>query len=454
MRTYPLCNPEATLHKRLVRRSNNQTGSPVAPNSLPGPDDITRTQLPNGITVLARSNFNSPSVVVNGYLPVGSLFDSNEKLGLAGFVALGLMRGTERYDFQGLYDSLESVGASLGFNGGTHSTGFSGNALAEDLDLLLNVLDESLRRPTFPEIQVERLRAQLLTALAIRAQDTVETASLNFDQIVYADHPYSRPEDGFPETIQAITISDLVEFQRVYYGPRDMTISVVGAVEPEAVVEKVAQAFGDWENPGQPPMPDLSDLKPLAETTTRKVVIQGKSQADIVIGSAGPERRSSDYLAASLGNNILGRFGMMGRIGESVREQAGLAYYAYSSLAGGLGPGPWYVSAGVDPTNLTACIEMIRKEITRFVEQPVTDQELADSQANFIGRLPLSLESNGGVAIAILNLERYDLGLDYYRRYPDLVRAITAKDILETANRYLDPGHLGISMAGPPETTV
>ena len=63
--------------------------------SLPGPDDITRVSLPNGITVLVRANFNSPSVVIGGHLSSGSLFDSDEKIGLADFTALGLMRGTE-----------------------------------------------------------------------------------------------------------------------------------------------------------------------------------------------------------------------------------------------------------------------------------------------------------------------------------------------------------------------
>jgi zinc protease len=71
---------------------------------------------------------------------------------------------------------------------------------------------------------VERLRAQLLTALAIRAQDTAEMVSLAFDQIVYRGHPYSRPEDGYPETIQAITQADLVDFHRRCYGPRGMVL--------------------------------------------------------------------------------------------------------------------------------------------------------------------------------------------------------------------------------------
>ena len=166
------------------------------------------------------------------------------------------------------------------------------------------------------------------------------------------------------------------------------------------------------------------------------------------MGVAGPPRRAPGYIAASLGNSVLGQFGMYGRIGESVRERSGLAYHASSSLSGGIGPGPWLFLAGVDPENIDKTIALIRQEIDRFVSEPVTAEELADAQANYIGRLPLSLESNAGVASALLNLERYQLGLDYYLRYPDLVRAITQEEILSAARRYLNPDVLAIATAG------
>ena len=417
--------------------------------SFPGPDDITRLQLENGITILARANFNSPSVVINGYLPVGNLFDLGEKLGLADFSAAALMRGTDRRDFQAIYEALESVGASLGFSGGTHTTGFGGRSLVEDLDMLLELLTETLRQPAFPTGQVERLRAQLLTNLAIRAQDTGEMASLTFDQIVYEGHPYSRPEEGFPETVQAIGRDDLVEFHKTHYGPRGLVMAVVGAVEPAQAIAKVERALGDWVNPSQPEPPPLPPVHLLDKDVIRKVPIPGKSQADIVLGTVGPERRSPDYLAAALGNSILGQFGMYGRIGEAVRERAGLAYYAYSNLSGGPGPGPWYVSAGVDPENVEKTIGLIRQEVTRFVGDTLTQAELEDSQSQYIGSLPLTLESNAGVAGALLNLERYDLGLDYYRRYAGLISAVTLEEVLETARRYLRPERLGIGVAGP-----
>lgn len=418
-------------------------------HSLPGPEDIHRVQFENGIVSLSRANFNSPSVVISGMLNTGAMFDPDEKLGLADFTALAIKRGTARHTFQEIYDILESVGANLGLSSNFHSISFGGRALVEDLDMLLSLLVELLYQPTFPSEHVERLRAQILTSLAIRAQNTGDMASLAFDQIVYANHPYRHPEDGYPETIQAITQNDLVEFHRTHFGPHGMLIAIVGAVDPARAAEKVYQAFGDWFNPLQPRPPDLPPLQPLQTTIRQHVTIPGKSQADLVIGTSGPARTSPDYIPASLGNNILGQFGMMGRIGEVVREKAGLAYYASSNLSGGPGPGPWDVSAGVDPTHVQQVTDLIIQEIRRFTTLPVEAEELADTQASYIGSLPLSLESNHGVAQALLNLERHHLDLDYYLRYPDLVKSVNREKILASAQRYLDPDRLAIASAGP-----
>ena len=361
-------------------------------NTLPGPDDITCARLENDIVVLSRANYNSPSVVLSGYLPAGAIFDPDEKMGLADFTAAALMRGTQGHSFQEIYEHLENAGASLGIRCATHTASFHGKALAEDLDLLLSILAEALRKPLFPPEQVERLRAQLLTGLAIRSQDTGETAELAFDQIVYRDHPYRRPEDGYPETVEAITRQELENFHAAHYGPRGMVVCVVGGVDPSEGVERVTRALGDWVTSQQAAPPELPPLTPVDKTIRQDISLPGKSQADIVLGAAGPPRLTPGYYAAALGNNILGRFGMMGRIGEAVREQSGLAYYAASSLSGGVGPGPWYVSAGTAPENVDQAIGLIIDEIRRFTSEPVSQDELSDSQTSFIGQLPLSLE--------------------------------------------------------------
>lgn len=417
-------------------------------SSLPGADDTLRRRLPNGIVVLSRPNYDSPSVVIRGYVSGGSLSDPDDRLGLANFVSSMLLRGTEQRSFQQIFDELESVGASLGFGASLHSTNFSGRALAEDLPLLLRLLSESLRQPVFPPEEVEKLRTQLLAGLAIRDQDTDEMASLTFEQLVFSGHPYGRPEDGFAETIQAITREELVQFHRQHYAPEGMVVVAVGGADPENVVEQVAAAFGDWENSQKADPPELPPPPALAETIRKHVEIPGKSQTNLVLGTLGPRRSSPDYLPLSLGNNILGQFGMMGRIGDVVREQAGLAYYASTSLNAGIAAGTLEVSAGVNPANVQRAIDLILAELTRFVREPVSPEELQDSQANFIGRLPLSLESNGGMAAALLKLERYGLDLDYYRRYPTMVAAVTSEEVLETARRYLDPDRLVIVSAG------
>jgi len=192
----------------------------------------------------------------------------------------------------------------------------------------------------------------------------------------------------------------------------------------------------------------LAPLQPMAGLLRKDVPIPGKSQCDLVLGAPGPSRLDPDYLAADLGNNVLGVFGLMGRLGRAVRKQAGVAYHASSHLGGGLGPTPWQIEAGVAPPNVERALELARRELHRFTTRRVTAEELSDNQANFIGRLPLQLESNEGVAAALMAIERYELPLDFYQQYPTLIREITADRVLSVAQRYLHPDRLAIAVAG------
>ena len=417
--------------------------------SLPGPDTILRRQLANGVVVLARENFSSPSVVLSGYTVAGALHEPEAQAGLAHLTASCLMRGTRRRTFQEIYEAIESIGASVSFSGGKHTTSFQGKALAEDLPRLMEVLADAVRHPAFPAREVERVKAEKLTSIAIRDQDTGAVAGLEFDRLAYPGHPYRVPVEGMRETVSRLKVGDVSSFHRRTYGPRGMVVAVVGAVRRKAAIEAVEAALGEWTHPSQPAEPELPPLPPLEGVVRQDRVLEGKSQCDIVLGVPGPSRFDPDYLAAALGNNILGRFGMYGRIGDAVREDAGLAYYAYSALTGGPGPGPWSVLAGVNPANVERALELIRAEIGRFIGRRVTPIELKENQANFIGRLPLQLESNEGVANALVNMERYRLGLDYYVRYADKVSAITRDQVLDTAKRFLSPDRLAIAVAGP-----
>ena len=417
-------------------------------HSLPGPDDIVVYDLPNGIRLLIRTAMHAESVTCLGYLNTGSISDPDDKLGLAQFTATSLMSGTKKMDFLALHNAIESLGAHLSVSSGTNTSNFSCQCLNEDLPALLELIFDVLVTPTFPLKQFKRIKAQFLTGLAMRAEDTAEMASLEFDKLIYAGHPYSRPDDGYTETIQSIQIEDIKAHHRLHYGPQGMTLAIVGAVHPQEVIAQIETRFSQWTNPEQILPAVIPDLPARSVEQRQHVLIPQKSQTDIVMGSLGPSRKSEDYTPCALGNNILGQFGLMGRIGESVREKHGLAYYAQSSLNSGMGPGAWEFNAGVNPINVEKAIALIKAEIARYLEKGVTATELKDTKSYLTGRLPLSLESNLGVAAAMLNMARFNLGWDYLQNYSQRINAVKATQIIEASRKYLAADALAIVSAG------
>ncbi len=416
--------------------------------SLPGPNDILRQTLPNGITLLIRENFTSPTVVISGYLEAGAADVPRDKIGLAGFTADVLERGTRRRSFAQLYEEIESIAASFDLNAGLHSTSFGAKGLAEHLPVLLDILGDVLRNPAFEPEQVEKARAEILTDIQERENDTQRMAALAFRGLAYPEeHPLHWSQTGYFDTIQRITRDDLVQFHRLY-APQNMVIAVVGAVKAAAAVQAIGDAFGDWraDRPARPPLPPVPRL---SERRVQRLSLDDKTQSDLILGWPGPSRLDPDFIPCFVANTVFGVFGMYGRLGKVIREANGLAYYVYSSLEGGRAPGPWRIIAGVNPTNVDRTVALILEELQRIREARVPKEELQDSQALLTGSLPLQLETNGGVAHALLNIERYKLGLDYLQRYPEMINAVTPQQVQEIAQRWLDPDHYALAIAGP-----
>ncbi|NLG28177.1 MAG: insulinase family protein, partial [Chloroflexi bacterium] len=182
--------------------------------------------------------------------------------------------------------------------------------------------------------------------------------------------------------------------------------------------------------------------------SVKHIELPGKVQADLVWGVVGLPRTSPDYYAAMMANLILGRLGMMGRLGEHVRDDMGLAYYASSALQTGHGPQPWVLYAGVNPANVDRAVAAMLEEVRRLRDEPVTDQELDDSRTYLTGALPLRLETNDEIAGFVLSLEEFGLGLDYVQRYPDIVYGVTKEDIQRVARRYLTLDQYVLAVAG------
>ncbi|MFO7696165.1 MAG: pitrilysin family protein [Anaerolineae bacterium] len=421
-------------------------------SALPGPETIAQRTFANGMTGLAWENSSSPSVVVHGWLWVGSIDERPDQAGLAGLAASMMTCGTERRTFARIGEEIESLGATLSIHSGDHTTAFSAKCLAEDLDDVLDILTDCLYHSTFPSEHVEKRRGEILTALQQREFNTHQMASLKYYELLYPNHPYGRSSLGYEETIRNLTRADVETFYKDHYGtsPRHAGAVIVGAISAEQGLDVLESALGMWQGTKyvQAPMPKVSPVEQIRQTRT---TIPGKTQSDIALGWIGLKRKDADYFPAYVANCILGQFGMMGRIGDHVRDEKGLAYYSYTSLDAGLEPGPWSAIAGVAPENVQAATDAILDEVKRIRQEPVSEEELADTKAFLIGSLPLRLEAKESIAAQIAHMQVYELGLDYLQHYPQQIGAVTAQDVIDVTNKYLNPDAYVISVAGPPE---
>ena len=402
------------------------------------PETVTRRQLPNGAVVLVRENRAHPALTVRGYLPAGVRTDPPGRDGLAVFAASVLTRGTAQHTSQALALELDSLGASVGVSADIEGAGFSARCLAEDAGRVLDLLVEVLRRPTFPQDEVEKQRAKIITAIREARLDTRAAADRAFRAAAFpAGHPHHRPAEGEEDTVSAATRDDLAGFHRRRYRPDGLVVVAVGDVRAEWVIDRLAGWFEGWTPDPAPALPPVPPAPPAASIQRPEVTIPGKTQADIVLGGPGFSRTSPDYYAGMMADLILGRLGLMGRLGAHVRDEEGLAYYAYSQAQAGFYGGPWAVRAGVNPANVARAIEGILREIDGFHREPVRGDELRDARDYVTGSVALRLETDGGIAQALLELELFDLGLDYLLHFPALINAVTPEQMADVSRRYL-----------------
>lgn len=414
------------------------------------PEFVTRQRLGNGATALVRENRANPSVTIRGFLRAGAQSDPAGREGLAIFTASMLTRGTVTHTSENLALELDSLGASLSVRADIEGASFAVRCLAEDVSRLLDLLAEVLVHPTFPPAEVEKQRAKIITAIRESQHDTRVAAEKAFRAAAYpAGHPHHRIPDGEEETIEAIAQADLAAFHRRWYQPEGAVVTVVGDVSAPRVLTHLEAAFGGWQG-GAPPAPTaVPSVGPATSVQRRTVALPGKTQADIVLGVPGFSRTSPEYYAGMMADLILGRLGLMGRLGSKVRDEEGLAYYVYSQAQAGFIAGPWTVRAGVNPRNLDKAIDGILREIEGLKREPVRDGELDDAQEYVIGSLAVRLETDAGIALALLEIELFDLGLDYLLRFPAVIRAVTPDEIKAVATRYFAPHGYTVSAAIP-----
>ena len=405
-----------------------------------------RTVLDNGAVLVSQALPSNPFIAFRGSVPAGTAAEGTE-YGVAEFAARLLLGGTRRMSAAKLSDRLEGIGATLEFHNSQELLVFSGRCTRETVAETVRILVECLSRPAFPAKEVERVRGELLNDDRIERDDTRQRAFRELARVVFPrDHPYGRDPKGGEARIRRIRRSDLVAFHGEHVGPEGLILAIAGDVDRRLIESAIATPLASFRGGATPAR---ASPPPAYRPRNVAVPMAHKSQADIVVGAPAVPRRHGDYYALLLANLLFGRIGLFGRLGKDLRDELGLAYYAYSSLDARSAGGMWAINVGVNPSNLARAVEGIRGEMDRLRSEPFTTQEVTDGKDNQVGSLTVSLERNGEVAAELHRMEHYGLGMDFLERYADIVQGLSDEAVREVAARYFDPHKSSMALAGP-----
>ena len=406
-----------------------------------------RVPLEGGGRVLFLENPASPFVSFQGSLPAGVAAETPGEEGVAEFLSRLLLSGTKARTARQISEALEGVGATLEFSTAEDLLVFRGRTTRRTAGKVLGIAAECLTDPVLPAKEVERVRAEILTDLGRERDSTRDRAERELFRFVFPGrHPYGRDPKGDEEAVKSIEPRRLLEFHTRCYGRAGLILALAGDVDGGFIGSTVSRALTGL--PGGPP-PEPAPPPVTGPPGRAFVDLPHKSQADIAIGRQAIPRRHPDYYALDLANLLFGMIGMYGRLGQSVREDKGLAYYSLSRLRVLRSGGSWSIVAGVNPGRLEAAMAAISGEVDRLRSEPFTEDEIETAKLNRIGGLAVNLERNAEVAAALHGIEFHELGLDYLERYPSIVKGLNAEAIRGAADRYIRKDDSSLVVVGP-----
>ena len=412
-----------------------------------------KTVLANGAVVIVQKTSMTPAVTINASVQAGGVYEPAALGGLAFLTGRVLDRGTEHRPASVIAEELDERGVALRISTARHTTAASCTCLAEDFDDVLAIVLDVVRYPIFPEAEVAKRRAEMLNTLRQDLDNPGVRAVETLFELLYGGHPYGRRSKGTIDSIERVQRADLAAYHAERFRPALLSLAIVGDVEPAHALDRAARELEGWSGAaaGDPPLPPPPAV---SERRERTVVIPGKAQTDVAYGFTAIKRLDPRYYAYYVMNNILGQFGLGGRLADNIRERQGMAYYAYSSLDPSVGEGPLLIRAGVDPGNVERAVAAIDTEVAGLRAGGPTDDEVAQSKQYLIGSIPRMLETNAGIATFLQSEEQFGLGLDYDQVLPRHLAAVTIDEIRAAAAELLHPERAAVAIAGPPDRAV
>jgi len=425
-------------------RAQAPVPGPVRPFHFPA---VERTTLANGLEVVVAETRRFPVLTVELIGNAGGTAEVPESAGVATLTSNLLESGAGGRTAEQIAETADGLGITLESTTGWDVTQCGFTALRARLDEGLELLADLVRRPTFPEAEVERLREERLGTLAHRRVDPAALATEIFSRYAYAASvPFSRPVGGTTSSVSALGREQVTAFHAARYAPAGSALVGAGDVGLDELAALAERFFGDWSGESLPaavPVVTARSEQPAVVVAHRP----GAVQSEIRVGHVGVERGAPDYLHILVMNTILGG-SFSSRLNMNLRERRGYTYGVNSLWTARRQRGVFYASTAVQTEVTAHAVEEILREIRGMREAEVTADELRDARDYLAGVFPLTVETTAGVAARLAGMVTYGLPSDYYRGHRERILSVSAGEVLEAARRRLHPERAVIVVAG------
>jgi zinc protease len=431
--------PSPAPQRPGAQQPQPQRPQPQAPQRQqpPAPLPLTPAQFPpfvefeleNGLRVVLVQSDKQPVLSMQLSVLGGTLYDPVGKSGVADMVAGLLTKGAGTRSAEEIAEAIERVGGSLSAAAGPDFLNVSASVLLNDRDLAMELLADALLRPQFPAAEVELLRTQTLSALALARSQPEAIAGRLFAKGLYGDHPYGRRADE--ASVKAITRDDLTAFHAARVRPAQGLLVLAGAIDSAEAQRLATRAFGAWTGRGAtPPAP-----RPAPQRQRTEILLvhrPGSVQSNILVGNTTWLPTDTRGHAMDLANQILGG-ASDARLFTILREEKGWTYGAYSDVEQVRGVGSFTASAEVRTDVTDSALVELLAQVRRMGAEPVARAEFERQQQTLTGRFPLQIETAAQVAGQVATARLLGLANDYVQTYRQRIAALTPEQVQAAA---------------------
>ncbi|MFQ5480340.1 MAG: M16 family metallopeptidase [Thermodesulfobacteriota bacterium] len=410
--------------------------------------EVKKVLLENGITLIVKNIPANPSVSFYATFPGGLIAEDSENNGIGSFTASMLTRGTTTYSREELAKEVEGLAGSIGGFSARNSSGATATFLSSDFDKGLSLFADVLLNPTFPDVEIKRLRKDVLAAIK-KQEDNIPSYTFKlFLKSLYKDHPYGMPVIGRNESIQKLKRADLENHYKKLFVPKRMILVIAGDVDVEYGIARARKVFGGFKrtSPGI-----KAPVKPEKPTDIRRTgAVRDKAQTNVGLGFMATTIGSPDSYPLAVVSEILS--GQGGRLFINLRDKKALAYSVSAFLRGGIDPGFFALYIASAPEKKEEALQGLLNELKIIQSELVTKKELTRARNYITGSYEIGLQTPSSQAANLANNELFGLGYDFSKKYIKLIQAVTREDVLRVAKKYLDLNAYTISVVGPEKT--